>query len=160
MAKVKLDIGAEIDTLSKAELDDSLKQYRIEGDSLTQGALRGIKYYRPALLQGTASTGTLALGTLGAQVGPNSGFVWSLKRAYVNGLGTADLAQIYRNGQPVWQFSGSVGQNQAAWGHLSMLFREGETISLIGVGSLVSTSVITLNCDLVEVPSQMIGKLA
>jgi len=170
MAKVKIDVGAEIDTLTKGELDDSLKAYRAQGDALEQGALRGIKYFRLPRLYATPASGTVVLGEAWAGqsytdqfMGPNEGYAWSIRRLAVNGLGTGnapDVLNIYRNGwhsDPVWQLNGN--NFCYTFGKAELLLLPGERLIARSVGSMLATVQITLTGDAVSVPAEMTGKL-
>ena len=83
-------------------------------------ALDGIKYFRLPLLYATPASGTVVLGQswagqsyTGQIIGPNQGYVWSIRRLSANGLGTGtapDILNVYRNGTgvaPVWQLNGN-----------------------------------------------------
>ena len=170
MAKVRIDVGAEIDTLTKGELDDSLRQYRQQGDAAAQGAVRGIKYFRLPRLYATPASGTVVLGEAWAGqsytdqfLGPNEGYVWAIRRLACNGLNTGqspDLLNIYRNGwhsDPVWQLNGN--NFCYTFGNPDMILLAGERLIARSVGSMVSTAQITVTGDAIEVPSEMIGKL-
>ena len=163
MAKVKLDIGATIDTLSKSELDDSLAKYRQQADAYSQGAMRGFKYIRMGRLYATPTTGTVVIGTGYPNMAPDSGYVWSVRRLSATGLGTGnapDILNIYRNEtntDPVWQLNGN---NWCyTFGKSEFLLLSGEFLMAKSLGSMTSTSQITLSADVVEVPAEMIGKL-
>lgn len=129
----------------------------------TLEAIQGIKYFRLPALYATPATGTVVLGQSGQTSGPNQGYVWSIRRLTANGLGTGanpDILNIYRNGtsgSPVWQLNGN------NWGYsfgpTEMMLLPGETLVAASLGSLVSTSQITLTGDAIEVPQAMIGKL-
>lgn len=148
-------------------LSDGFKENR---DEENRAALEGIKYFRLPTLYATPSNGTVVLGQswagqsyTGQIIAPNQGFVWSIRRLSANGLGTGaspDILNIYRNGTgvaPVWQLNGN------NWGYsfgpTEMLLLPGELLVAASLGSLVSTSQITLTGDAIEVPQAMIGKL-
>ena len=174
--KVKLDIGAEIDTLTKGELADELKKYRAEGDAIEQGRLRGIKYMRIPRLYATPASGTVRLGEAwsangtgqpytGQICGPNEGYVWAFRHLACNGLGTGstpDELNLYNSGfmggqEPVWQFNGN---NYAyTFSNVQLLLFGGERIIAQSVGSITSTLQISLYGAAVEVPAEQIGKL-
>ena len=171
MAKVKIDVGATIDTLTKGELDDSLTEYRAQGDATAQGLLRGIKYFRLPRLYATPASGTVVLGEAwagqsytGQFISPNEGYVWAIRRLACNGLNTGqapDLLNFYRSGwhtDPVWQLNGNSWSY--TFGKAEMVLLAGEQLIARSVGSMISTTQITITGDAVEVPSEMIGKLA
>lgn len=163
MAKVKLDFGAELDVLTQRELDDSLS--RAHGRA-AYAMLRGIRYRRLPQLTGEAASGVLVLGATGGQViaGPESGLAWSLRRIYVNGLtagATPDVVALYRNGtagQPIWQISGDVPQQ--TFGRLEAVLQGGETLIVASLGTFAATGPITVSGELIEIPSEMLAKLA
>lgn len=135
-----------------------------------RAALEGIKYFRMPRLYATPANGTVVLGEAwsgqaytGQFIGPNQGYVWSIRRLTANGLGTGtspDLLNIYRNdssADPMWQLNGN------NWGYsfgpTEMLLLPGEKLVAASLGSLVSTSQITLTGDVNELPQAMLGKL-
>ena len=153
--------------INKEELDQSLQAFR---DGIERDALDGIKYFRMPTLYATPASGTVVLGDswagqtyTGQVIGPNSGFVWSIRRLAANGLGTGtspDILNVYRNGTgvaPMWQLNGN------NWGYsfgpTEMLLLPGEKLIAMSLGSLVSTAQITLTGDAIEVPQAMLGKL-
>ena len=163
MPKVKLDVGAEVDFLNKGELDDSLGSFGDkQAEALERERLQGIKYLRLPILVGTVSSGTSVCGTQDITAGPANGYAWSIKRVYVNGLGTTDTFGIYRNGTngfPVWQVTGSVPC--VHFGKLDFVLLGGETLVGGGIGTIqTSNTQITLNAEAIEVPQQFLGKLA
>ncbi len=95
--------------------------------------------------------------------GPAQGYAWSIRRLSANGLGTGnspDLLNIYRNGtnsDPVWQLNGNSWSYTFGRGEFILL--PGEFLQAASIASLVSTTVITLAGDVVEVPSEFLGKL-
>lgn len=161
MAKVKLDFGAEFEVLTQGELDDSLcRSY----DRAALAMVRGIRYRRLPILSGAAVSGVLTLGVTAPESGPDSGFAWSLRRIFVNGLtggATPDVVQLFRNGggeQPMWQISGaSPGQT---FGRLEAVLLGGETLVVASSGTFAATGQITVSGELIEVPSEMLPKLA
>jgi hypothetical protein len=161
MAKVKLDFGAEVDFLDKGELDDSLSRYFSRQES---AKLQGIKYFRLPMLIGSVSGNAFSIGGTGPQqCGPGQGYAWSIRRLLINGLTagtTPDVANFYRhpNPQPLWQLNGNnFGQT---FGRLELLFLPGEYLVVKSVGTIAATGQIMITGDAVEVPAEMIGKLA
>lgn len=168
--KARFDIGAEVDTLTRGELREELARYRAEADAQAQGAMRGIKYFRLPRLYATPASGTVILGEAwagqpytGQLLGPNEGYIWSVRRLACNGLGTGnspDLLNIYRNGHstdPVWQLNGNSWAY--TFGKTEMILLPGERLIAASLGSMTATVQVTLTGDAIEVPAQMIGKL-
>jgi hypothetical protein len=139
-------------------------------DEENRAALEGIKYFRLPTLYATPAAGTVVLGQswagqsyTGQIISPNQGFVWSIRRLSVNGLGTGstpDILNVYRNGTgiaPCWQLNGN------NWGYsfgpTELLLLPGESLVMASLGSLVATSQITVTGDAIEVPQAMLGKL-
>ena len=124
----------------------------------------------------TPASGTVVLGEAwsangtvqlysGQVMGPNEGYVWSIRHLACNGLatgGSPDELNIYWNGhmggqQPVWQLNGN---NFAyTFGRGEMVLRGGEKLIAQSVGSMTSTNQVTLYGSAIEVPSELIGKL-
>lgn len=177
MAKVKIDFGAEIDTLNKDELDDSLAgQQKTLAEIQEAVAVRGIKYMRLPLMYGTAASGTVHIGgalasgggnATGAVSYPHSGYIWTVMRIGVSGLATGtapDQLAIYRGGDEasganyIGQISGNTPFLQ--FSKMQFLVKEGERIQLLSIGSLTSTAQIIVNGDVIEAPEEMLGKLS
>ena len=155
----------------KEELSAVLRQEFAENRAAeVRDAVSGIKYFRLPTLYATPASGTVVLGQswagqtyTGQIIGPNQGFVWSIRRLSANGLGTGtapDILNVYRNGTgvaPVWQLNGN------NWGYsfgpTELLLLPGESLVAASLGSLVSTQQVTLTGDAIEVPFAMIGKL-
>ena len=170
MPKVKLDVGATIDFLNKDELDDALTDYQKNAQAAEYEKLKGLKFIRLPRLYATPASGTVRLGEAWAGnlytdqiMGPNQGYIWSIRRLVVTGLGTGtspDVINFYRNGisgETVWQLNGnSFGQT---FGKNEMVLLPDEKLIAQSVGSMTSTSQIVISGDAIEVPALMIGKL-
>lgn len=170
MAKVKLDVGATVDFLNKDELDDVLSRNRARAEALEREALSGIKYMRLPLMYATPASGTVRLGEAWPGqpytdqfAGPSQGYVWSIRRLVVTGLGTGtspDIMNFYRNGvsgELIWQLNGnSFGET---FGKAELLLLPDERLVAQSVGSMTSTNQITVRGDVIQVPSQLMGKL-
>jgi hypothetical protein len=174
MMKVKLDVGAEIDTLNKDELQEALKKDRALAEEQERVRLSGVKYMRMPRLYATPASGTVVMGEAwtangtvqpytGQSAGPNSGYAWAIRRLAVNGLGTGsspDLLNIYRNGKstdPIWQLNGN--SYAYTFGKGEMVLLPGEKLIAASTGSMTATNSITLNGDIIEVPSEMLAKV-
>lgn len=174
--RVKLDIGAEVDFLTRDELRGELDKYRAEQDAREQGAVRGIKYMRIPRLYATPASGTVRLGEAwsangtvqtytGQIAGPNEGYIWSIRHLACNGLGTGsspDELNIYNTGfmggqEPVWQLNGN--NFGYTFGRAEMVLLGGERLIAQSVGSMTSTNQVMLYGAAIEVPSEMLGKL-
>ena len=151
---------ADIKPLTKDELTEVLKANREQQEI---DAVKGIKYIRLPTLRGTPVNGTVALGTTGEFRGPHAGYLWSIRRLSVSGLGTGtspDILNIYRTGTgvpPFWQLNGN------NWGYsfgpAEMILLPGENLVAASLGSMVSTTQVILAGDAVELPQEMFGKM-
>lgn len=156
--KFVLDFQSEIDILTKDELDDSLAAAR---DGYVRALLRGIKWMRLPILRGTAQGGALVLGAQDATVGPESGFAWSLRRIAVAGLSSGDVVGIYRNSSnnpPMWQVDDSFPF--AKFGLGEMVLTGGDEMVVASIGAFGATGTIQVTGELLEVPMEMLPKLA
>lgn len=85
MAKVRLELGAELDLLNKGELADALKA----NDKWQQDAAFGTRHQTLPRMIGSVAGGVLALGyDQPDQVycGPREGWYWAVSRVSVDGL--------------------------------------------------------------------------
>jgi hypothetical protein len=155
---VTIQGGARVDVPSTAEIA------AIVGAELREH-LRGIKPMRLPLLSGKASGSALSIGQT-QQVGPDSGLTWAITRLVVSGLtagSTPDQVNVYVNDnsgnqQPLWNLNGN--NFGYTFGFMQVTVRPGEILMLASVGTFAATGLITLSGEAVEVPAEMIGKLA
>lgn len=187
MPKVRLDIGSEVDFLNKDELDEVMSKNQARAEAMDKQRLTGIKYIRAPRVQGTVYNGTIGnaggttfpagtlYATLGSpQWGPTQGYAWSVRRIAVGGLGNVngtnpDTVGIYRNTNTsplICQVTANVPM--ITFPTLGCLLHGGDFLLLGHVpnqvssntyGTLVSTY-IQADFDIIEVPEEMIGKLA
>jgi hypothetical protein len=154
MAKVRLSAGAEIDLLTKGELDDSLKD---AADAEWTARARGIK---PIRVMG--NTGSLSSTTVFAVAGPQQGYIWALR-----GLGLilsgAQTAQAYVTGDNGTTLpknglvaSFASGTNlYTDWSGVQAYLNGGEYLA-IGAGGSVSAAFILYA---LEVPAELTWKV-
>lgn len=186
MPKVKLDVGATIDFLNKDELNDALSEYRAQAEAAEYEKLRGIKYIRAPRIQGTVYNGTInggatgpvvgtALATLGGPPwGPLQGYSWSVRRIAVWGLANVngtnpDVVGIYRNTNTS-PFMAQVTSNtpMITFPTLGLVIHGGDSLLLGHVPNQVSSNTygtlaatyIAADFDVIEVPTETLGKLA
>lgn len=160
MARFKMEAGATFDVPSLGEHQDLLERTL---RSWEYEKLKGIKVLNLPQLQGTASGGTLKLGYGSVPVGPKAGYIWSVSRLVVAGLATGttpDIVNFYVNHDsaavPLWQLNGnSFGET---FGKLQMVLFGGDF--LLCTGTITSTSTITVGGTVIEIPAEMVGKLA
>lgn len=164
MPKIALKAGAELDILSPDELRQELAK-DFAWREIAQ--LRGLKHMRlPEYLTGKASSNAISLGVDKGTtaVGPDLGYVWSISRLVVTGLqsgASPDTVNIYKNvasGPIFWTFDGN--HFGATFGKLQLTMYPGETLALASSGTFNSTAQVTLSGEVIEVPAELIGKLA
>lgn len=187
MPKVKLDVGATVDFLNKDELDDALTEYQKRAAAAEYEKLKGVKYIRAPRIQGTVYNGTIgnAGGTLfptgtlyatlgGPPWGPLQGYSWSIRRIAVGGLANVngtnpDTIGIFRNTNtaPLIDLI-TANSPSKTYPTLGLVLHGGDSIVIGHVpnqvasntsGTLVSTA-IAVDFDVIEVPTEMLGKLA
>lgn len=159
--KTDLALGATIDTLDKGELRQELATQTQE--AYAQLA-RGVKYLRFGPVATTVANSAFTFdGSQAGNLGPREGFVWTIRRLLVTGLGTGttpDVINFYRgpaSGIPLWQLNGnSFG---ATFGKCELLLLPGEYLSFASSGTIAATGQITVSGDLVEAAAEEIFKL-
>jgi len=124
--------------------------------------LRGVKVMRLPQIYGKASGSALSIGSA-FQVGPDSGYLWSLCRVVITGMttgATPDVVNLYVNdtgSQPLWQFNGN--NFGYTFGKAEAVVNPGEIILLQSVGAFAATGTITMSGSMIELPADMQGKL-
>ncbi len=148
--------GATVDIPSAREVADLVAAEQ-------RAALRGIKVMRLPQISGKASGSALSIGAA-ANIGPAAGYAWSLRRVIITGMttgATPDVVNLYTgdvNSQPLWQFNGN--NFGYTFGKLEQVIQPGEILLLASVGTFAATGIITMSGSLVEVPAEMLAKLA
>jgi hypothetical protein len=187
MPKVKLDVGATVDFLNRDELDDALTEYQKRAQAMEYERLRGFKYIRAPRIQGTVYSGTIGnaggttfpTGTLYATLGgppwgPLQGYSWTVRRIAVGGLANVngtnpDTVGIYRNTNTAPLMCQLTANTPwVNFPTLGLVLHGGDSIILGHVpnqvasntyGTLASTY-IAADFDVIEVPTELLGKLA
>lgn len=188
VAKVKLDVGATVDFLDKDEMNDVLADHRAAAEAKEYERLKGIKYIRAPRIQGTVVSGTIGYlggtvfpqtGTLygiigGPPWGPLQGYSWSVRRIAVGGLANVngtnpDTVGIYRNTNtsPLIDMV-TANTPSKTYPTLGFVLHGGDSIVIGHVGSQVASnnfgtlasSFIAVDFDVIEIPTEMLGKLA
>jgi hypothetical protein len=94
--KVKFNAGAELDLFNRDELRAELAAFR---SAWQADAAKGDRYRR-LYAYGDPAGGTVDFGgdlPQGEGLGPEQGFVWSVKRLALYGLGVNETARLYIN---------------------------------------------------------------
>jgi hypothetical protein len=160
MASFTIQGGAKIEIPQRDEIRQDVRD---EWDARERQQARAFKSMRLPLLTGKAASSALSIGQA-LQVGPDSGYAWSLRRVIVNGLTTGvtpDVVNLYVNdtsSQPLWQFNGN--NFGYTFGKLELVINPGEVLLLASVGTFAATGLITLSGSMIELPAEMLWKLA
>jgi len=105
MAKVRLELGAELDLLNKDELADTLRK----NDKWLQDAAYGVRHQALPRMIGTPAGGVLNLGydqPDQVYAGPKEGWYWAVSRVSVDGLAVTTTSPA--TGYPSVTASGNV----------------------------------------------------
>jgi hypothetical protein len=149
MAKVKIQAGAEIDTLNKREMEGILRDWMTE-------AIRGVKY---PLISGNAAIVGAALSI--TIPGPLPGYLWSIKRLQVTGLSGTDTVTLGLNDAgPMKSVQAAIAGPAwyAHWGS-NVLVVEGGNHLIISGSSLASTGQVYVSGQVKEVPATLAWQL-
>lgn len=162
MPKLTLQGGMHLEIPNREENREDIARVMDERQLV---AARGIKWMRLPEITGTAVSSVLTLDDAhgAATVGPESGYLWSLRRIVIDGMttgGTPDVVNMYRNstgGAPLWQFNGN--NFGYTFGRVEMTLMGGDTLKFASVGTFNATGRIRVSGELVEVPAEMVFKL-
>lgn len=157
--------GEQIETATPDEVRGIVREARVAERAAELEHFRGVKWMRLPQLQGSASAGALSLGAA-SQYGPDQGYAWCLRRVTVTGLtsGTSpDVVNLYFNdsstGQPIiWQFNGN--NFGYTFGKCELTLRSGDILFLKSTGTFAATGNIIMAGEMIEVPAEMLPKLA
>lgn len=161
MARFLLDFGAEVDLLTQRELEQSLAR---SNDSQARALVRGVDSRPMPRLTGQASDGVLMLGQQDPTIGPRQGYAWTIMRLNVSGLtsgATPDVVGFYPNGTTnpaFWQLTGASPQEKFA--RLQLVIRPGTNLVVASIGTFAATATIVVTGEIIEIPAEMLPKLA
>lgn len=160
MGKVRLELGAELDMLTKGELDESLK--RSSDNSWERQAAHGLRHHDIPVMFGAVTGGNITLGagqTDGVYCGPESGFYWSVSRVSVNGLATGDQVKLFKGDPSAGRFVTWIAYQPGVYspGKLGLILKPGDFLSITGTG-LTGTN-IRVTGEAVAVPGPLMWKI-
>jgi hypothetical protein len=158
---LRLGLGGVKDSTDK--IDRRLQDYLEAQKDL----MRGRKWMRLPLLQGTVTAAGIAIGEAnGQEVGPEEGFAWRVGRLLLAGLtsGSTDLVNLYRSstlqqGGLLWQFNGvNFGYT---FGKGQMTLMPGDRLQLANPATITTPAgtQITLSGELISIPAEMIARI-
>lgn len=163
MPELILRAGMKIDLPSRDEVRD------IVGDQVGQAErekARAFKHLRIPELAGVPASNALTVGiSTGISVGPESGYMWSIKSLVITGLtagSSPDVMNIFIgdrfSGSIFWQLNGN--NFGVTFGKLQRCVFSGETLSMQSSGVLGATGRIVLSGEADQVPEEQVWKLA
>lgn len=132
---------------------------------LEREKLRTIKAIRLPLVRGAATGSALTMGgdtntaTGQAPVGPDLGYVWSIRHLVIEGMtagATPDVLNILRNGRIIWQLNGNTFAQ--TWGRGEIILHSGETLQYVSVGTFAATGQVIAHGLAEQVAAEQIGK--
>jgi hypothetical protein len=166
--------GSPVDIPTAAEVADAVdaraRALAAEARQVEQAReleyARGFKWMRLPQLTGTPASSAVLIDEKGnGPVGPEQGYAWSLKRVIVDGMtagAVPDVINMFRNshiGQPpLWQFNGNTFGY--TFGKLEIVLLSGDFLKFASVGTFAATGVIRVTGELIELPAEMLAKLA
>jgi len=152
-----LSAGKKIETLSKAELDASLKEWMVD-------VAKGCRPIQISAQGSSASPGAVVLGgatTLqGGTLGPEAGFWWSVSRLAVRVEGMPAPFSLYLNNADGGHLVRDV--NAGANGYIGFgafeLMLSGADTLVIQTSTAGEAGLVTVSGAAVEMPNQLVWK--
>lgn len=164
MAEQTVRPGGILDFLTRHELREELAQN--QALAIERERLRSVKPVRFSA-SGTPASSAVTIGgdsaASGALLGPEQGYVWSIRHLVVRTLtrgATPDVLQFFVNnsgGYPLWELNGNVWAQ--TFGRGEVLLYGGETLFAQNQGTFAATAAITMRGLAENIPGEMIGKL-
>lgn len=161
--KFKIAAGAEIDLLTRGEMSEVLRNWGEEW-------IRGRRYRKVNGVGTVDGAGGLSIGGAGdasGELGPDEGFVWSVKRLIISGLSDGDVVTLFAN-EPsastliesgITSTTADPTRTQALrWGSNQVVLQAGERLLLTGA-SLTSGAVVTVAGQTMEAPASYVALL-
>ena len=154
MSRYKIQGGAEFEVPSAREIAAEVSAGERE-------KARGYKSMRLPQISGKAASSAITLGAGIAQVGPESGYMWSVRRIVINGMtagSVPDVINMYVNdtgGQPLWQFNGN--NFGYTFGRREIVINPGEILLFASSGTFAATGTITVSGQVDNVIAEMFG---
>lgn len=161
--KTKFEHGAIFDFLTKDELVEGITQGH---KNWMSEATRGIAMRRFSA-QGTIAATNLTIGGSASsrQLGPEPGFIWSVRRLTCTGitLGTDFLALYINDANPASAvmpkvFDATSGPGARFFDGNQLILNSGDTLLFTGTG-LNATGTVTVNGMAMEMPVSMLYRL-
>lgn len=163
MPKVEIG-GVTLDTLNRDELEQALAEAMANQYERLKGR-DTVRFISPTVIP--ASSAVLvpnpSASIPGYPLGPEQGFVWSVRLLVVEGLtassSTPDIVNVKRHGSGriVWQLNGN--QFSQTFGRGEMILYPGESLYLVNLGSISATGGVMFHGCADQVPFSRKGDL-
>ena len=156
MAEFVMSAGKKFETLTKAELDASLRAWMVE-------AVKGMRPIRfDAQGTGTAAAVTLGGATTltGGRLGPEPGYVWAVQRLAVRVEGVPGAYSVYVNQLDAAHLVRDVNaaaNGYARFGRDELLLGGGDTLVVQG-STAGESGLVTVSGAAVEMPVGLLWK--
>ena len=156
MAKVKLELGATIETASPAEIGAELRK----ASAWQREAAEGVRHIDIPVMRGAVDgSGNLTLGGDQADqnpCGPRVGWYWAIKRLSADGLAANEVLKILKGTGFIGKLSATPGYLTFGKGELTL--KSGDFLRITGSG-LTNGEVVTITGEAVTVPGPLMYKL-
>jgi hypothetical protein len=154
--KTKITHGAEIETLTPAELKAGLTATTASWFQEMARGLSTARFTSTATISGAAVTFPPPGET---RIGPEVGFAWAVQRVSAYGLDSADVLQVFRNVAVPETYLGQITTaSPMTLGSKAVILRSDERLVITGT-SLTATGTIAVNGEAVELPEMDLYKL-
>jgi hypothetical protein len=157
MAKVKLALGAELNTATPEEIGEQLHKH---GGWMREAATALKLIDLP--IQRVAADGSDNVNLGGDQAGqsicgPTSGWLWSLMRVSIYGIQGTDVYDLWNGAKFVTRYTGQA-PGSSTWSKGGLVLHPGDFLRLTGTGVTGGTN-LTLTGQAWAVPAELAWKL-
>lgn len=158
MAKFKITAGAEVDLITKKEMEEALRSLASWMVEASIGA-RYTRIHATGLIAGGAMDFG-SEGSAGQILAPPPGFIWDVRRLRITGIAAADVANIYMgdaNPSSLIATSGDIAGDCFLWSEQVILY-PGDSLRIVGSG-LSATGTVTASGLVRELPMSLAWRL-
>jgi len=150
MAHVKIDFGAEFDTLTPDEFHKGMSHYERQARAMVRAELEGVKWMRVAPV--------VTVPALSFQFqGPNAGLAWDLKQITCTLAAAGTVAAF--NGESANGRLLAAANTTAVFQVMPFTSQTGIVLAQEQVFVLATANIVGIMLTAVQVPAEMLGKL-
>lgn len=149
--KMKIQAGAEIETVTPKEMTDILAGWQAE-------VLRGARFIHPGAVGTATAAGVLAIGVKDP-IGPREGFIWEVTRITTTGLTAAETLTVSINDQSPIMSAGvfTATVPQLIYGQRGLMLNAPDKLRFDGAG-LTANKDYYVALQVTELPVQLGGR--